>query len=104
MLSPPPKSLSLARPFWLRAVKLRLTLFIAAKPWIWRVFSRFRTRPSAPFSNASLEPARQLTEPLDQGLAAIHVRHPGLDIPQPRQIRLAGLLAQGQFSVLQFPK
>ena len=55
-------------------------------------------------SNAALEPAGKLAKTLDQGLGAIDFRHPGLDVTQPRQIRLARLLAQRQFGILQFSK
>jgi hypothetical protein len=55
-------------------------------------------------SDASLEPARLFPKTLDQGLCAVGFCHPGLDIPQPRQIRLAGIIAQSQLGILQFPK
>ena len=55
-------------------------------------------------SEAPLEPARRLAEPLDQGLGAVDFRKPGLDVAQPRQIGLACLSAQGQLGILQFPK
>ena len=51
-------------------------------------------------SNAALEPAGKLTEALDQGLGAVHFGHPRLDVPQPSQIGLAGLVAQGCLGIL----
>ena len=55
-------------------------------------------------SNAALEPAGKLTKTLDQGLGAINFGHPRLDVPQPGEIRLAGLIAQGRLRIFQFPK
>src|SRR4029079_15347507 len=50
------------------------------------------------------EPARKLAKTLDQGFRTIQRFEPGADILQPRQIGLAGLLAEGNLSVLLFPK
>ena len=55
-------------------------------------------------SNAALEPAGKLAKTLDQGLGAVHFRHPRLDVPQPGEIRLACLIAQGSLRILQFSK
>ena len=55
-------------------------------------------------SNAALEPAGKLAETLNQGLGAVHLSHSRLDIPQPGQIRLACLIAQGSLRIFQFPK
>ena len=56
------------------------------------------------YSNAPVEPARRLAEPLDQGLGAVHFRQAGFDVAQPGVIRLARHLAQSQLGILQFPK
>lgn len=61
-------------------------------------------RPQFFFSNRALEPAGRFAKSLDHGLGAIHLRQPGLDVAQPRHVGFAGLLAQGQFGILQFPK
>ena len=50
------------------------------------------------------EPARQFAKTLNQGLGSVDLLQPGRDIAQPCQIGLAGLLAEGQFGILQFPK
>ena len=55
-------------------------------------------------SHALPEPARKLAKALNQGLRTIKRFEPGADILQPRQIGLAGLLAEGNLSVLLFPK
>ena len=54
--------------------------------------------------DAALEPARKLAKTLDQGLGAVGFRHPGLYVAQPGKVRFAGILAQSQLGVLQFPK
>ena len=55
-------------------------------------------------SDAALEPARKLTKTLDQGLGAVGFCHSRLDVPEPRHVCLARVLAQGLLGVLQFPK
>ncbi len=55
-------------------------------------------------SNAALEPAGKLAKALDQGLGTVHFGHPRLDVPQPGEIRLACLIAQGRLRISQFPK
>ena len=55
-------------------------------------------------SHAALEPARRFAKTLDQGFGTVHFGQAGLDVAQPRQIGLAGLLSQSQLGVLQFPK
>src|SRR6266849_10535976 len=88
-----------------KAITLRLTLFLPPNHGFGESFRGSGQAARMNFqSNASLEPARRLAETLDQCLGAVHFRQPGLDIPQPRQIRLACLVAQGQLGVLQFPK
>jgi len=76
----------------------------------WRRQMRELRTPIAPSANlwtridAALEPARRFPKTLDQGLGAVHFSQPGLDVTQPRQIGLAGILAQGRFRIVQFPK
>lgn len=95
------------------AVKFRLTLFLQPNHGFGESFNGLGRRRPALFSvpsgrisalNTALEPARQLAETLDQGLGAVGFRHPGLDVLQPGQIGLAGLLGQGLLSVLHLPK
>jgi hypothetical protein len=56
------------------------------------------------WSDATLEPAGRFAEPLDDGLGALHLGQPGLDVAQPCQIGLASLFTQGQLGIFQFPK
>ena len=55
-------------------------------------------------SDALPEPARKFAKTLDQGLGAVQRLQPGAHVLQPRQIGLAGLLAQSQLGILLFPK
>ena len=55
-------------------------------------------------SNAPMEPAGQFAKTLDLGLGTIKGFQPGAHVLQPHHIGLNGLLAQGQFGVLLFPK
>lgn len=78
----------------------------AAKPW--GLASHFAVPAAAVrmifVSDALLETPGRLAETLDQGLGAVHFRDPALHVAQPRHIRLAGLLAQSQLGIFQFPK
>ena len=70
--------------------------------------SLFATRPPAVRikfrSDALLEPTGRFPKTLDQGLSAVHFGESRLDVPQPTQIGLAGLVAQSQLGIFQFPK
>ena len=55
-------------------------------------------------SDAPLRPSGRIAETLNQGLGPVDFLQPGLDIAQPRQIGLAGLVAERLLGILQFPK
>ena len=105
-LSPPSTPESLLLSSNLQALKPRLTLFLPSHQ---RFGESFSTIPAlmpvlSAASYASQGPPGRVAEPFDQRLDTVHFGQTRLDVAQPAEVLLGGVVAQRSLRILQFSK